>query len=181
MPTQLILDSAEETTSRQWRYVMTHGDLTTFSDGATELVAALIPGYSDLPDTDEGHSQALAMRHDMCLHLAGLVQVEALVARSAEGWDAQSVSEDVLNALFEDRTTPFAGVSDDAGAVSLEWGCPVPLMLIATDYKPATDRPRPTGNIQWFDPLTELTFLESLDAAGVVLLYARDLGDDEVG
>ena len=52
------------------------------------------------------------------------------------------------------------------------WRDRVPLVLIATDYEPYTDRPKPTGRALFLDPSTEISFLRSLDALGLIKLLA---------
>ncbi|MDA8342412.1 MAG: hypothetical protein M0007_09350, partial [Actinomycetota bacterium] len=62
----------------------------------------------------------------------------------------------------------------EGGTVSFEWTCPIPLVLFVTDYAPYSARPTPSGNIIWIDPTTELTFMDSLNALGVVDFLALD-------
>jgi hypothetical protein len=152
----------------EWTYcvVPMSGELV-YSDSLTDLVAAGIPGYVDLPDTDDGHDRALVMRYDDLVSLANKFQ-RWLVNDAArrELIDISGLGEDALTALMADRSAVFAGVSSQDDP--FDWQIEVPLVLMATDYSPFTDRPSPTGRIVWIDPETEFTYLESLSALGVL-------------
>ena len=54
------------------------------------------------------------------------------------------------------------------------WELTIPLILIATDYEPYTDRVRPVGNVQFVDPANERSFLGSLSDIGAVSLFVRE-------
>jgi hypothetical protein len=157
-----------------WDFVLLHGDSTTASNTRTELVDALIPGYALLADDDDGHTEALAQRYDHAIAVAGLLRTAAVTSATESGdLDPRAISEDVLNALFEEPNVPFPGIASPDGSIDLDWAHIVPLVLIATDYEPATALPRPTGRIVWIDPYTETTLLESLHEAGMVALFQR--------
>lgn len=72
--------------------------------------------------------------------------------------DLDAAGEDVLTALFSSRSKPH----EDG-----DWYHDVPLVLIATDYEPYTDRKRPSGKIVWISPETEVTFLRALEVLGL--------------
>jgi hypothetical protein len=139
----------------------------TYSDSLTELVAVGINGYGDLADDDDGHDQALIMRYDDLVQIANTFQ-RWLVDDGdlRETIDISHVGDDVLTALMSDRSDPFTGIAGQDRP--LDWQLDVPLVLVATDYSPFTDRPSPTGRIIWVDPETEFTYLESLSALGIL-------------
>ena len=56
----------------------------------------------------------------------------------------------------------------DQAVKSGELDLAVPLVVIATDYQPYTDRLAPNGRIVWLDPSTEVTFLRALDSLGII-------------
>ena len=74
--------------------------------------------------------------------------------------------------LFQDRSVPFAGVDRD-GVVSSEWIEDVPLVAIATDYSPFTERPTPTGRVVMLDPSSEMGYCLSLAALGLFEFYTK--------
>ncbi len=60
---------------------------------------------------------------------------------------------DALTAIFVDRSLPFEGRRTGAGGIDRDWTCPIPLILIATDYNPYTVRQAlPTRRIVWLGP-----------------------------
>lgn len=152
----------------QWPMALVRGDQTVFADTATELVGHLIEGYANLPDTEGGNAQALVARWRTCVATASDVQALICADRAAEGtFDPAAESEEVLTALFSDKTVPVEGFDTwDLGSV--------PLVLVATDYEPYTERVAPTGNVLWIDPSDEVAFLHSLTNLGVIQFYTHD-------
>jgi hypothetical protein len=172
----------------QWAYVVTALSGTTYyADTPGEIIEETLAGYDELlcASDDEpeflGDDLALVARYDDLVGYATALQ-KSIVATAIErdGFDPVSVSEDVLSALLAERLIPFEGiaVSDDHNdeRVNLAWDQPVPLVLMATDYLPFTERHLPTGNITWLDPTTELTYLRSLHNIGVVKLDESSQG-----
>lgn len=153
-----------------WAYALVDNDgQVIFSDNAGELVALLIQGYADIPASDTGHDLALVARYEALVEIAERAQrflVDEAIERGT--LDPLEAGEDVLTALFAPRERPWGGMDGPDGQVSFEWDRPVPLILIATDYAPFTDRPCPTGNVLFLDPSTELSFMVSLDTLGLV-------------
>ena len=142
-------------------YRMEHDGTVTEADSVTDLVSALIPlGYADLPRTPEGDEQALLARWEQSVGTANLVQAVVTAAAVRDGvLDISLASKDVLTALFRDRIEPVEVE---------EWTQPVPLVLVSTSYAPFTDNTPPIGNVRWINPHTELSYLRSLDAVGVI-------------
>ena len=159
-------------TQKNWLYKLTRPDGHVISSKtATGLVEQVIDGYADIPDTDEGHDEALIARYEFLRLLANNLQ-SSLCADAANNtdFDPNKLSQDELEALFNDRAEPFMGVEGDDGEVFFNWTHPVPLVVIDTDYEPYTDRPAPEGRVVSLNPATEVTFLKSLDTAGVAKL-----------
>ena len=169
----------------QWAYVVTALSGTTYYvDTASEIIKATLAGY-DEPEF-LGDDLALVAHYDDLVGYATALQ-KSIVATAIErdDFDPISVSEDVFSALLAERLIPFEGIplndTPDDSRVELEWGQPVPLVLLATDYQPFTERPVPTGNITWLDPSTEVNYLRSLHNIGVVKLdecTQRVVGDE---
>ena len=152
-----------------WAYALIDNEgQVVFADDAGELVALFIEGYR-FPRDDRGHDLALAARSEALVEVAERSQ-RYLVDEAVEGGvlDPLAAGEDALTALFAPRTRPWEGRSTEDGTASYEWDGPVPLILLATDYAPFTDRPQPTGNVVYLDPSTEVSFLVSLDTLGLV-------------
>jgi hypothetical protein len=153
-----------------WLYAVLDGSgALTLSDSASELVATAIPGYTDLPDGDAGHDEALGMRYDFLVELARRTQ-QSIVDQAVKSGelDLTAPSDDATTALFADRTQPFDGLVGSTGEWTHHWDLAVPLVLIVSDYQPYTHRPAPTGRIVWLDPSTEVTFLRALDTLGII-------------
>lgn len=134
-----------------------------FGDTITELVDQLIDGYADLA----GDDAMLDARYDFAVAVANTRQaINALVASENGEFDQDVESEEVLTSIFSAK--------DVFVPSQAAWSHAVPLVLIATDYAPTTDRPRPDGNIQWVDPSNELTLLKSLAELGDFELFIRE-------
>ena len=162
----------------EWLYLVMwpNGELL-YSDNLGELVVETIQDdrYQDLldDDSDEAHDECLVMRYEELCHLGAKVQ-DYLVGEGADRGtiDLSQAGEDVLTALFQDRHVPFAGVHRDGGP-SFEWTEDVPLVLVATDYAPFTERPTPTGRVVMLDPSSEMGYCLSLAALGLFELYVN--------
>ena len=150
-------------TPEEWGSALLHTDNSVvFGSSLTDLVASLVDDYPR-----DGGLPALEARYDFAVGTAGQRQTfQAFAARQEGTFDETVESEEVLTSIFsaKDLYVPEFEV----------WSHQVPLVLIATDYAPATDRPRPGGNIQWIDPATELTLLKSLAAIGDFELFIRE-------
>jgi len=160
-----------------WPFLLLHaGDAAqhptdislTFADTATELVGVLIPGYDTIPAktggvtpaSDADHDKALWMRYGQAVSTAALIQQHILAAAVTNGdFDPSAAPEDALTALLGAKTNVF---EDE------QWRWNVLLVLIATDYAPFTQRPKPSGRVAYLDPSTETTYLTSLHEAGLV-------------
>jgi len=171
-----------------WPFLLLHaGDAAqhptdislTFADTATELVGVLIPGYDAIPHSsgsncagsgtpsDADHDEALWLRYGQAVATAALIQQRILAAAVTNGdFDPAAAPEDALTALLGDKTDVFTGE---------QWRWNVLLVLIATDYAPFTDVPRPTGRVAYLDPNTETTYLTSLHEAGLVRFLPRQV------
>ena len=131
------------------------------AETATEMVAAGLPGYTGIDDDDE----ALYARYDSLVELAEVLQNHLASQACADGrWDPSEADEDELSAVYGPRDTPSSLAT---------WAGVVPLVAVATDYQPFTDRPAPSGRIIWVDPSSELSYLRSLHTIGVIELFVR--------
>lgn len=154
-----------------WPFALSNGDTSVFADSAHDIIAHLIPGYGDLDtaeDATEAHDQALLLRWQTAVLTASDVQAAICGDRVHEGkFDPATESEDALTALFGDKTVAVEGFDS--------WDNEhVPLVLIATDYEPYTERDLPTGNVLWIDPSDEIAFLNSLANLGVIEFYIHN-------
>lgn len=150
-----------------WPFALAKGERSVFADNAGEIIAHIIPGYDDLPAGPEGDDQALILRWETAATTATDIQALICADRGQEGlFDPANESEDTLTALFQDKMIAV----EDVEAWDHEQ---VPLVLVATDYDPFTDRVPPTGNILWIDPSDEVTFLDSLSNLGVIEFYVH--------
>ncbi|NVM96068.1 hypothetical protein [Arthrobacter wenxiniae] len=143
-------------------------DRSVLADTRTELTAELIEGYADLPETEEGDTEALYARYGTSVQIANTLQ-QVLAAQAAEEgtFDPSTQSEDVLTAIFTDRSEKIDEIA--------EWtNQDVPLVLIATEYAPYGTATKPAGNVLWIDPFTETTFLQTLSDIGVVELFVNE-------
>jgi hypothetical protein len=153
-------------------YVVVYGDgSSTYSDSLTEIIGVGIPEYALLGDSDADDDRRLEMRYDDLRSFADILQRWLTGDGIERGLvDVLSIGDTSLTALMSERINPFEGVSvdEDSEVLSFEWTCPIPLVLFVTDYAPYANRTAPTGNIIWIDPSTELTFMQALNALGVV-------------
>lgn len=137
------------------------GQEVVYANTVTDLVAALIPGYSD------DHDLALEQRWRFAVLRADARQAELAVA-------AVERDHHLLDRLDEEATTALFTTRAEVLDVPAAWDCPIPLVLIATDFEPYTDQPRPDGNVLWVDPADERSLLISLTAAGDLAFYTRE-------
>lgn len=148
-------------------FCLAYENKVVLSDTRTDLVAELIAGYSELPDTEEGNDDALYMRYRSAVGVADQFQ-QIIAAQASNGgtFDHTVESEDVLTAIFTPRDKKITGFSP--------WNHVVPLVLIATDYTPFRSDPLPEGNIKFINPYTETTFLDTLSQLGVIELFVNE-------
>ena len=153
-----------------WPFLMAHGDQITWADTRTELVGALIDGYDGILDGPDGLAEATWARYRQAVAVAADVQASILLDATEKGaFDPEQLAatpdgEAVLNALMVERTVPLTEMA--------EWTFEVPLVLVATDYAPFTDRPQPSGRIIWMDPSDEARHLDSLERVGRVRVFS---------
>ncbi len=168
-------------TGQPYRYELTYnGDhRRAYADTLTELCGALIEGYEpdeitqrlvdeDVPDERLETLVTGELDELRIVHTVG-VQVRLQAGINAQAPIDQLVDEQ-QQLLRGDRVTQPSIES---------WDSDVPLVLSAHDYQPDGDLPRPSGNLIWLDPRDESTFIESLEAAGLVRL-AEALDPTEV-
>lgn len=148
-------------TGSLFRYALVRGEATVFSDHLSDLVGAVIPGYSAATD-----DEAALLARWQCA-AATATEVQQLIA-AGEGLDPSVESEDVLTAVFTDRALPLP-----AELVGERWEHRVPLVLLATDYEPFTPAAKPSGNVRFIDSSTERAFLRSLADLGVLSFYTH--------
>lgn len=152
----------------EYPFSMAWGNRAVLADTRTEVTAEIIDGYADLPDTEEGDTEALYGRYRASVHFANTLQQVLAANATEEGtFDASVESEDVLTALFTDRSEKIDEISS--------WTHPIPLVLVATEYAPYGTATKPTGNVLWVDPFTETTFLETLSGLGIVEFCANEI------
>jgi len=132
-----------------------------YAGTVTELLGALIPGY----ETD--HDIALEQRWRAAVLRSNALQAD-LAVRAVEA------DNHLLGRLTEEELTTLFASRGDLFAVPASWTCEVPLVLIATDFAPYTDRPAPEGNVRFIDPADERGLLMSLSAAGDLTFYTRE-------
>lgn len=155
---QAALDAVLGDIATPWRYgALAPDGSVTLAQSATEMVSDFIEGYSDLDD-----DTALERRYDLLVWLGGATQQHYVnLAEAAGTLTEDDADEDILTALFSDRSKP----REDG-----DWDHEVPLVLVATDYSPYTKRAKPRGKIVWINPETEVTFLRSLETLGMIRL-----------
>lgn len=153
----------------KWPFAMAKGAKIVFADCAKDLLSHVIHSdYGDYDETIAGNTKALIARWQSAVATAGDIQSLLCADKAVEGkFDPAAETEDVLTALFGDKSIPVEEFDT--------WTHPdVPLVVIATDYAPFTDRTPPTGNLIWLDPSDEVAYLHSLANAGVIDLYTAD-------
>lgn len=158
---------------KDWLHsINTGGGAAVVSDSATELVGYIVPGYGDLPHTDTGHDEALGLRYDFLVTAGNAAQAYYRSFAAEQGWwDPETAGEDILTALYADRSIPFEGLPDRVGVPA--WDHRVPLILFITDYSPYVRRLPPEGRVVWLDPSTDVTFLQSLEKLNMIRAYGR--------
>jgi|GEM_PF-872851 len=155
-----------------FRYELTYdGDYRrAYAATLTELCGALIEGYdpAEIGQRLQAEGVPAEQLEDLVtgeLDELRIVQAVAVQVRLQADLNARAplddFTQDQLAVLRGDRVTQPAIDS---------WDAPVPLVLSTHDYQPQGDLPKPDGNIIWLDPRDEATFIESLDASGVVRL-----------
>lgn len=149
-------------TGSLFRYALVRGEMTTFSDDLSDLVGAVIPGYS----AATGDEAALLARWQCAAATA--TELQQLIA-AGEGLNPAAEPEDVLTAIFTDRALPLP-----AEAIAGRWDHRVPLVLLSTDYEPFTAAAKPSGNVRFIDSSTERAFLRSLADLGVLSFYTHE-------
>lgn len=152
-----------------WQHALVHGAGTiVYADSLGELIAVIIPGYSDLPDTPDGDARALIARHEHLVDVANTVQAGFNADAIERGlFDPTSSDVNTLTGLGHDRARPWPG-TDIEGVQSYQWPQTVPLALLSTDYAPYTTRPCPTGNVVLLDGSSELAYLRTLTSLGLI-------------
>lgn len=126
-----------------------------FADTLTEIVAEIIPDYTNSPgEMEPDTEEALIARLEMLERAAQLAQAVAAADVTASG---RKFTEDQLTAMLSDKSNAAIDLVEP-------WeDADVPLLLVTTNYAPFTPFARPEGSkIVWLDPTTELAFLKSL-------------------
>jgi hypothetical protein len=121
----------------------------TYAHSVTELLAALMPGYTD---ATAAKADDLRLRHalDTQVHLQ---------AQLCSAGELKSCTPADRELLVGSRATP---------PEIDEWHAPVPLVLIDTFYEPHQRRSLPSGNLLWLRPRDETSYLQSLHDIGIV-------------
>lgn len=159
----LMLENFTGTTPKRvdgsrWPFILTMGDTAIVADHNSDLINALDGSYLTIPESDVGAS--LLARGALARTLAAHRQAQLLDQHLAVHVES-TVTEDELQVILAPRSEPLQ--------LAVPWTHPVTLVGIATDYRPYTDRVAPLGNIVLIDPYTDVTLLQSLDAAGVLV------------
>jgi hypothetical protein len=130
----------------------------TLADTVTELLASIMVDYEPEESLD-GVEAAFEARTDFAVLQANMRQgLLALIATDQGAFNPDEESEETLTAIFSDR---------DVFVPRVElWDGKVPLVLVSTEYAPYSEVPRPTGNVEWIDPFTDLTLLTTLEKLG---------------
>lgn len=115
-----------------------------------EALDSIIPGYSALADSDEGASFE-----------ARIAFARAFAAARTEMFD-RAVSGDLP------EEAKLGGEPILASQV--------PQVLVTVDFAPHSEVQPPSGSVEWINPVTELTLLESLHASGDYQLWVS-VGD----
>lgn len=146
-----------------WHAAIVHQDgSATVADTLTELVATVVVGY-----VESEEKTLLDLRYDFAVRVADVHQAFLAFAKHDSGeFDHVAAGEEVLTALFTSRGEYIPDFD--------RWDAAVPLVLIATDFAPYTERERPEGEILWVDPATELTFLQSLASVDLIQLWVHE-------
>ena len=147
-----------------YRYEMIYDGSASrvYADTLPELISALIPDYDAITTGEK----------------ADLARVLFAVRTQVE-LQAYLVANAQVELVDDDRTQLLA-TRDTPPAVT-NWTHEIPLVLVTSYYKPVGTLPRPVGtrdpetgqpdaNLVWLDPMDELAFIESLAAAGVVIV-----------
>ncbi|MEV1001075.1 hypothetical protein [Nonomuraea sp. NPDC050202] len=145
---------------RPYRYEMIYsgGAFRGYADEPAELVGMLVPGYPELGTDGERAAARVALALDVQVRL----QAELAAGRLGACGEAERV------VLLGGRHEPPAPA---------RWTAPVPLVLVASFYRPAGALPRPSGPAElqvWLDPADDWALLTSLHTAGVITVGARD-------
>jgi hypothetical protein len=142
------------------------GENIIMGDSRTDIVAGIIDGYGDIPDTEEGHLEALVARYEFAVGTADIhQQIIAAEKLNSGEFDHTVEDEGILTSIFSSRRERQPEMAS--------WDHPVPLVLVGTDYAPYTTLPRPEGNVQWIDPYNETTLLASLAALDLIELHVH--------
>lgn len=137
-----------------------------FADTLTEVVDQIIAGYNDLNDHAVG-DEYFEARVSSLAQFAGTQQAELLA--SADEADFAKLTDSAITALL----SPKDGISVDLGEPG--WVSDIPLLLLTTDYAPYSTAECPAGAaVVWLDPVTELTYLNSLQRLGIGELHAAE-------
>lgn len=134
-----------------------------FTDELEELVNLVIPDYTNLSEEEKDLARLRFLKGQRTMAAA------AIVADLKEG----EVNEQEYQVLLDNAPSGW-------GANGLDlWSSEVPLVLVAQDYAPYTQTPRPLSglgdaaapaNILWLDALNASTFLESLNNLGLITI-----------
>ncbi len=141
---------------RPYRYEMVHaGRRRVYADDPVDLVAVLAPGYREM----DAQARSVARR--------------ALAVRAQTTTQAVLNTAPVFTRCTRAQQLILSGPRHEPPVVP-SWDCPVPLVLVATDYQPIGRCPRPQPvagmlpNVLWIDPSGEVSLLGGLAELGVI-------------
>jgi hypothetical protein len=158
----------------KWPMIAVLGDRFCLANDASALLGEIIDGYPVYapPSTENGEEtldsregvddEAAYIRWEHACMAATQIQGMYCDDAAQQGrFDPAEETEETLTALFQDRSLPVA-VTD--------WTHTIPLVLVTTNYSPATALPPPMGKdggeVIWLDPTDETKYLRSLANAG---------------
>lgn len=171
------LDIPEHPDGDVWPHIVEHGgpegDEMTFAETAADALSVLIEGYEDIPDS--AIEDAEDARYFHAVRIASVVQAYSVKnAIEKHGFDTKTAGEEVLTALFTDKTATlphdlFEGT----------WDEDIPLFLVDLNYAPYTDRELPEGNVKVLRTHNEIDYLTSLHEIGMIRYHIQSTGNQK--
>lgn len=163
-------------TGRFYRYgmVTAHG-LTAYGQTWRELCEALIDGYG--ADEIRARLEADGVPPD---EMASRFRIESATRRIMYALKVQVWLQAQINADHQDEVTALGDPSREVMYASRvgqpdisAWDEDIPLVLVAYQYEPYGQKPKPEGNIIWLNPFSDEALIRSLHDAGEIVLSAR--------
>lgn len=146
-----------------------HDGSTVYADSASEIVEEMMPGYDCL---DAAEREDARCRH--AARTAALVQQILMDRAGLEGgFDAEDAHQaPLVQILSTDKSLSLTLELPQHPGEPADWLPSVPLVLLVSSYAPFTEHPRIGGNVLWIDPMSDESYLASLNATGVFSYWA---------